>query len=249
MSLTPAVTEQFTSARDAFNQNVQSHRLMCRIYARLAGPNDANHNCLGCNFDDLTDQISKYLHVAAENPTQFSLYQLFSIYMLLLNACWERMTDIFEIVGVPEGYRARHFSPFIRARRWANFFKHPKTFGWVVHHPRFVIDGSDEHKALTAEGTKVRVVNDEFLKKYYTADCKSNAGKLRGEFAGFERNMVVVLPAIAQLTFEICGCLDGFVTMITNNPVYVEMLTDTSTIENYFERTGCKPDVTNGEPS
>jgi hypothetical protein len=116
--------EQFAQASETFDREVQSYQLMCRIHDRFAGPGSKHHNCLGCNFDDLADQISKFLRLALQNPTGFRLHHLFAMYAQLLNFCWERMTDVFDIVGVPEGYRIRHFSAFIRARRWANFFKH-----------------------------------------------------------------------------------------------------------------------------
>ena len=191
--------EQFGAASKTFDEQVQLQRIMCRIYTKFAGPESKDHNCLGCNFNELTLQICLYLHVATLNPTGFSLHQLFFMYAQLLNSCWERMTDIFDIVGVPDGYRVQHFSPFIRVRRWANFFKHPKTFGWVVHHPRYTIENSPEHKELTCDPSKVRVVDDAFLKKYYSADCKANAGKLRGEFVGFERSTVVVMPGCCAI--------------------------------------------------
>lgn len=237
------VAQQFAAARDTFDKEVQSHQLMCRIYDKFAGPDSKHHNCLGCNFDDLTHQISKYLHVATQNPTEFSLHHLFAMYAQLLNFCWERMTDIFDIISVPDGYRVRHFSPFIRARRWANFFKHPKTFGWVVHHPHYTIEKSADHQQVIGNANNVRVVDDEFLKKYYSADCQANAGKLRGEFTGFERSTVVVLPDIPQLTSQVCNCLGQFVKMITENPVYVEMLNDTSTIENFFATVECESET------
>ena len=237
------ITEQFAAASIAFDKSVQNEQLMCRIYDKFAGPDAKHHNCLGCNFDDLTDQISRYLRMATQNPTGFDLHHLFAMYAQLLNFCWERMTDIFDITGVPDGYRVRHFAPFIRARRWANFFKHPKTFGWVVHHPHYTIENTPEHQKVTGDPGKVRIVDDAFLKKYFSADCKANAGKLRGEFAGFERNTVVVLPDIVDLTAQVSSCLAQFVKMITENPVYIEMLNDTSTIENYFASFACESET------
>jgi hypothetical protein len=241
--LSTAITRQFAEARDIFEAEIQSHQLMCRIYHRFAGPDEANHNCLGCNFDDLTEHISKYLTLAAENSVDLQLHHRFSMYALLLNSCWERMTDVFDIIGLPDGYRCQHFSPFIRARRWANFFKHPKTFGWLVHHPTYTIENSDHCRGFTAEPDRFRLVDDDFLKKYYSTDCQKNAGKLRGEFTGFERKTVVVLPNIPDLTRQICTCLDRFVQVITENPVYVEMLDNTSTIEDYYDDLECESDA------
>jgi hypothetical protein len=220
---------------------------MCCIYDKFAGPDAKHHNCLGCNFDDLTEQISKYLRMATQNPTGFDLHHLFAMYAQLLNFCWERMTDIFDIISVPDGYRVRHFAPFISARRWANFFKHPKTFGWVVHHPYYAIENTTEHREVTRDLAKVRIVDSEFLKKYYSADCKANAGKLRGEFVGFERSTVVVVPDIVELTSQVCSCLTQFVKIIIENPVYVEMLNDTSTIENYFATVACESETSSAK--
>ena len=93
---------------------------------------------------------------------------------------------------------------------------------------------------------KYRFVDDEFLKKYYSRDCNKNAGKLRGEFEGFERSTVVVLPDLPLLTLEICNCLEQFVNMITENPVYVEMLNDTSTIQDYFVAEETAEDCSDG---
>jgi len=226
---------QFSEAQRVFDAEVQSHQLMCRIYDKYAGPDDAHHNCLGCNFDDLTRQVSKFLSIASQKPVDFDLHHQFSIYAFLLNTCWERITDVFDILGVPDGYRCRHFAPFIRVRRWANFFKHPKTFGWMVHHPRYTIENSDDHNDLSAEGGKYRFIDYEFLKTYYSSGAKQNAGKLRGEFVGFERSTVVIIPDVTQLTSEICHCVDHFVKIITENLIYIKMLNDTSTIQNFYE--------------
>lgn len=240
---------QFSESHRIFDSDVQSHQLMCRIHDKYAGPEDAHHNCLGCNLNDLSEQVSKYLAVTSQNDVDFELHHQFSIYAFLLNTCWERITDVFDILSVPDSYRCRHFVPFIRIRRWANFFKHPKTFGWMVHHPHYTIENSDDHNDLTADVGKHRFIDDEFLKKYYSSDAKQNAGKLRGEFVGFERTTVVVIPDIAQLTSQICHCLDHFVKIITENPIYIEMLNDTSTIQNFYasieaqDETDC-PDQT-----
>ncbi len=246
-NLVATTKRQFSQAQRDFDSKVQSHQLMCRIFDKFSA-DDEKHNCLGCNFDDLTSQISKFLKVAAMNPVSFDLHHLFSMYASIINSGWERISDIFGIISIPEGYRCRHFSPFIRARRWSNFFKHPKTFGWVVHHPVYTIDGSDHHKSLSADAGKYRFVEDEFLKKYYSSDCEKNVSKLRGEFVGHEHSTVVVLPDIVQLTVDICNCLDHFVKVITENPVYVEMLDDTSTIADYYSRIQCVVDDTGGVP-
>lgn len=238
-ALSITVKRHFTAARSHFDTTVYSQSLMCRILYAFQAGNEESHNCLGCNFNDLTAQTAKYLAVASRNQEDFDLHHLFSMYVFLLNTCWERISDVFGIISVPDGYRHRHFSPFFRIRRWANFFKHPKVFGWYVHHPHYTIANSDDHKILLADKQPHRFIDDEFLKKYYSAECDKNAGKLRGEFKGFERSTVVVIPDIVELTRDGCACLDDFVTLITKNPVYMEELHNTSTIVEFYANTDC----------
>jgi hypothetical protein len=223
---------QFAVSSTIFDEKIQSHQLMCRIFNAYAGPEEKNHNCLGCNFDDLTQQISTFLGVAGNYQGLFSLHQASSIYFLLLNGLWERVTDVFDIISVPQGYRSRHYGPLIRARRWANFFKHPKEFGWLVHHPDYTLEGTDHCTVLLKNVAHVRI-DDEFIKKFYS--CESAKG-LAKEFQGKEAEVIVVLPHMEQFTNEICDCLTNFVDVVTKNPVYFEILNDKATIIDYFQR-------------
>jgi len=224
--------KMFEAASKSFDGKVQKDQLMCRIYEAYAGPDDANHNCLGCNLDAVTDQISKYLRAAASGKSGFNAEESFSVYALLLNTLWERITDVFDIVSVPEGYRKRHYEPLYQMRRWANFFKHPKEFGWLVHHPRFLFEGTPEAAKVLAKDSGYRVIEDEFLKKYYSADRNKGLAK---EFNGLERKVVVLMPDIAAVTDKVCGSLANFVGVVTKNPVYHELLNDKATIANHFD--------------
>ena len=222
----------FESARKEFDDRVQRHQLMCQIFQAYAGPGQQNHNCLGCNFDELTAHISNCLKACSEGAQYFTLQLAYFMYLQLLNNSWERITDVFDIISVPEGYRARHYQPLIKMRRWANFFKHPKEFGWLVHHPQYTIEGSPHAATFSSKKNEYRIVDDEFLKKYYTADRSKG---LASEFRGLEQKVVVVLPDVAQLTSQVCDCLTNFVEVVTKNPVYHEILNDKATIINYFE--------------
>lgn len=230
---------QFWAAKVHFDEAIQHQQLMCRINDQFVGPDGLNHACIGCNLDDQTQQISKLLLLLAQNSVELDVHHRFSLYVSALNGIWERLRDIFEIISVPEGYLKRHFDSFMVVRKWANFFKHPKTFGWFVHHPIYTIRDSDHHRQLIATSAAYRFVDNEFLEKYYSADCKKNAHKLRGEFVGFERSTVVLLPNISDLTTAVTTCMGRFVTIITQNPIYVEMLSDHAVIENYFAVEGC----------
>lgn len=226
--------EQLQRAKLMVNERViESHpkhgSLMCSIHEAYEPPGQIGHNCIGCNFDDLTKHLSDFLEAAEEmhNP-----HHVFFTYALIVNGIWERMSDIFDIVGVPESYREQKFKPFYRIRRWANFFKHPKSFSWLVHHPIFVIDGSMVHKGITRDGDHL-FVDDNFVRDHYRShDCKSPDV----EFEKYRESTVVVLPNIEKLTNNLCYGLEHFVELVTQNPVYGSMLSDKATILHHFDQ-------------
>lgn len=226
--------EKYKSAFKIFSERTQQEdrQLMCYLQDVFAGPESRNHNCLGCNFNEMVDQILKFLYVCENSSGYFTSQQAFSIYVLLLNGVWERMGDVFKIISLPEEYRVRHFGAFIKARRWANFFKHPKAFAWMVHHPEFTYENSPHSISFTSNPS-YKKVDDKFVKKYYTA--KDSKG-LTGEFTGHESKVVVVLPDIEVLTDDICTCLEKFVEIVSENKVYKEVLDEKSTLVNYFSQ-------------
>jgi hypothetical protein len=147
-----------------------------------------------------------------------------------MNVVWERIGDIFNIISLPEGYLVRYFKPFIRVRRWANFYKHPKAFAWMVHHPEYTFEGS-EHSKSFLQDSDFLVIDDEFVKSYYASESSKG---LTAQFQGKEDRVVVVLPDLQNLTSSICDCLDKFIATITENNVYQEILDERSTFIGYF---------------
>ncbi len=226
--------EKYKIAFKIFSERTQrqDRRLMCELHDIFAGPESRNHNCLGCNFDELVDQILKFLFVCQNTSGYFTTQQAFSIYVLLINVVWERMGDVFDIISLPKDYRVRYFGAFIAARRWANFFKHPKAFAWMVHHPEYTYENSP-HSVSFVSDPSYKKVNDDFVKKYYAAE---NSKGLTAEFAGHENKVVVVLPDIETLTSDICSCLEKFVEIVSQNKVYREILDEKSTLVNYFSQ-------------
>lgn len=224
------VKEQFETAHRIFYDRIQGDQLMCSIYDVFNEPDSPDHNCLGCNFDEITDQISKFLFTCASNPNLFLPQQSFAIYAMLLNVVWERISDVFEIISLPEGYRVRYFGVLIGIRRWANFFKHPKAFAWMVHHPEYTFEGAEFDKALLTDPSWLKV-DSEFLKRYYASEKSRGLTK---EFEGRENKVVVVLSDLETLTVQVCDCLDKFIEIITQNQVYHEILDEKATFVNYY---------------
>jgi hypothetical protein len=116
-------------------------------------------------------------------------------------------------------------------RRWANFFKHPKDFGWIVHHPSYHLDGSGDAPS-TITDKQFKIIDDAFLKKYYCAERTKGLAK---EFTGFQKSVVVILPDVESVINGICDSLANFVDVVTKNPVYYEVLHDEATITNFYE--------------
>jgi hypothetical protein len=231
-----ALREQFVIARDAFDSRVQRGQLMCDIHAAYQGPDGADHICLGCTLDSVTAQLAKFLRQAAHNEAAFEPEDLVAMFAYLVNALYERICDVFGIIGVPESYRCRHYQPFIVMRRWANFFKHPKAFGWLVHHPTFCARQTrEEIEARKASDRKeMKLVDDDFLDKFYSSEEKGKG--IVGAFRGFETRVTVILPPVGEITIGICDSLVNFVGVVTKNPVYVELLRDKAVIANYYEQ-------------
>jgi hypothetical protein len=233
--LSKLTLEKFKAAFEVFSDRIQGQdkRLMCDLFEIYSGPNSLNHNCLGCNFDEMADQVFKFLLVCQNGGGYFSTQQAISIYVFLLNAIWERMGDVFEIISLPKSYLVRYFGAFITARRWANFYKHPKAFAWMVHHPEYTYEGSSYGTVFINDPSYIKV-NDEFLKKYYASE--KNSKELTGKFSGYENKVVVVLPDIVVLTVDICACLEKFIEILSENKVYREILDEKSTFVDYFSQ-------------
>ena len=225
--------KQFADARKLFDERIQTHQLMCRIYSAYSGPKNADHNCLGCNFNEMTGQIATFLRIVAEHDELFTLQHAYSLYFLQLNALWERVTDVFDIISVPESYRVRHYQPFIRARRWANFSKHPKEFGWLVHHPEYTVEGTQHYNDLAASHCEYLFVDDEFVRDFYACDRAKGLAK---KFQGNETTVAVVFPNACDLTSGIVDSLVNFVELTTKNPVYFEILNDKATISDFYAK-------------
>lgn len=230
------IDEILKDTKTQFDDRIQSRMLMCRIQTAYQGGHGKNHNCLGCNLNAVTEQLSTYLGLLAGNSTDFTPEHAYSLYFHHVNVMWERITDVFDILSVPKRYRERHYQPMIRSRRWTNFFKHPKEFGWLVHHPIYVMSGTREHSRYTADAKSHLFVDDEFVKDFYACDRASGLAK---RFRQNQSSTVVILPDLRELTIGVVGSLENFVNVVTKNPVYFEILNDEATIEDFF-KTQCE---------
>ncbi len=240
-SLGSTINREIGYAYKIFNERVDfveelNESLMCSMHQTFS--TDSKHNCLGCNFDDLMWQISDFLKQSSEQDFETAkIHHFYSMYFLLLNGVWERMEEIFSLLGVVKNnaYESR-FHPFITVRRWANFFKHPRSFIYLVHHPAYTIKDSDDHSNHEYKSRmdylvpheSMLEIDTEFVRKHCTADTANNNPIKK--YRDNKTSTVVVFPHVDRLTDEVCGSLEKFVELITANPYFVETLSDESTV-------------------
>ena len=148
-------------------------------------------------------------------------------YLLWLYLFVERMEMIFKIIELPKGYWHRHFDVFKRVRRWANFIKHPGYF-ILVHHPQFFIETDSEFKAANFQV----VIDTNFVIDNFGSDEISKS--LRNQLSN-KKDIVVLFPDPLVLTSEFCNATKQFVSILCENRVYKEILSEQSTYENYFK--------------
>lgn len=203
----------------------QSIPTLCKIHDAFGGLEKNHHNCLGCNFAEMTNSI-RYVLQRYENLDEADIGTFYSDYLLWLYLFIERMEMIFEIITLPESYRMRHFEIFRQIRRWANFTKHPGFF-ILVHHPQYFLEGD---KNFDAKKFQV-VIDTKFVYDNFGRDQDSKS--LRRELTN-KKDVAVLFPEPIHLTKEFCEKTMLFKSIICDNKVYREILGEQSTYENYF---------------
>lgn len=184
-----------------------------------------SHNCLGCNFADLTLAFDSVL---AGIDQAFDVSAPSITFILWLYVFVERYDQVMNYLSVPEGYRKRHFASFQRIRRWANFIKHPKAF-LFCHHPSFYHGGEVGDDAVDPNGI---TINDDFVRTYYAGtDKDQKLAKLLSNATTVE----VVFPDPENLMQQFLDETREFVRLIQQNEVYREELSRITTAPNYFE--------------
>ena len=219
--------------RDIFKQCYElfHHRIcpdheyssLCSLHDSFGGIGPEHHNCLGCNFADVTVWIDRFLsrHGAFED-----LAEVFTFYLLRLYLFVERANIIFDVIKLPEEYRHRHFAVFKDVHKWANFIKHPNSFV-LVHHPThsFVGDPTFNRAAFAV------VIDQEFVNEHYSAPVHN---KKLWDALENKKNVAVLYPQPVVLTASFCDAADHFIAVVRDNAVYREILASRSTYQNYF---------------
>jgi len=220
--------EIFTA--ESFDKNGTANS--CKIFDVFCQDN-RNHNCLGCNFADSSMTIKRYLE---RFRMLDNIKDDFPLYIILLYLLVERIEVVFDILQIPTVYKEKYFKVFQQVRKWANFIKHPKSF-ILTHHPVFDFEnsgtGNDRNKFE-------EVINDSFVNTYYKGNAdageRNNMNKELLKKLKNKRDILVLYPDIAALTKKMCFSYNKFIELITKNEVYIDILNDEATINDYFEK-------------
>jgi hypothetical protein len=202
---------------------------MCSINEAFVEFHENGHNCLGCNLQDDVSLIENFLKSAEHYE---SASDVFRVYIMLLYLFSEKIFEIKKIIGLPQAYKEREFEIFRTIKLWANFFKHPKAF-ILTHHPSYYFESDSEVESIRRI-TSNKIIDLEFLRKYYKGEDANRYKNLIGELRNNE-NVKVIIPSLDDLTQEFCEACGFFIEIIKENKAYREILNDLTTLEHYFE--------------
>jgi hypothetical protein len=218
--------EQFKRSLEVFTRDIYPQNgvpVVCRLHEAFGTIDTGSHNCLGCNFADVTNWICNHLKRFDQHT---DVAEAMSFYLLKLYLFVERAYEIFEIIQLSLQYRGRHFGVFRDVHKWANFLKHPKGF-LLVHHPFHFFEGMPDFDRAKHSV----VVDQDFVNEYYSGADKNT--KLYRQLEN-QREIAVLYPDPFRLTERFCAAIHKFVEVIRDNAVYREILASRTTYENYF---------------
>jgi hypothetical protein len=207
-------------AKKLFRNNNQP--LSCSIHEIFESGD--NHNCIGCNLAKSEVHFVNFLKRNRSFTEKNETYIQFILFSYLIV---ERIYEIFKIIQMNESYKNEHFKTFTLIKRWANFYKHPKSF-MFVHHPYYTFEN---HPDFNEQKKNMIIVDSNFILKYYNGDSKNT--ELYNLLTN-KKDVLVIFPNIEELTKLFCLEIIHFVDLLRNNSVYRYILSQKSTYENYY---------------
>lgn len=203
----------------------------CKIYDKLVVEDSDEHNCLGCQFMELHQEI--YDNFSQIDPTGFSVEFYFKTYIFWLYQNVERIYEIFELLNPQDRspliktFFEKNFLTTKTIKRWTNFIKHPKAFQFT-HHPDYCFESDiiNREKSIILDTTEIE--------KYYSGPSKNK--ELYNKIAKKD-NVVVAFPNLVDLTEKFCVEFEVFTKFICENEIIASALKEETTISEYYEST------------
>lgn len=201
--------------------------LACKIWDVMTEGKDNYDNCLGENFNQFIQTIRNDFFKNYKPSAETGLNFYFTTYILWLYLIVERVDFVFDVVNKDgksklfSDFKENNFKTCRTVKKWANFIKHPKEFTFA-HWPGYAVESAE-----VADGTIV--INSAFVEKYYSKS-DTRVPELENN-----RNVVVVIPELANLTSSFCSELNMFFSFVCDNKIVSDFLSKKTTIESYYE--------------
>ncbi|QPH37887.1 hypothetical protein [Pedobacter endophyticus] len=211
----------------------EGETLMCSIHEVCS--DDNSHNCVGCNLQEQSSLIIRFLSGYASFASEHAVSIHFHMLLYLLA---ERYNQYIEMMDIPIAAKSRHFKIFQKVIHWANFIKHPKAFV-LVHHPQYFIDGIDtdpqrQKERIHEARENKHLIDDSFVSEYYAGS--EHNGKLMTALAKKE-NVIVLFPDPLQLIESFVKAQQEFVSLIVDNKVFREIITNKANLRASFSQS------------
>jgi len=191
------------------------------------------HNCIGCNIHEGATSIKLFLKNHEGYPSVRHYLMLYSLTFYILA---ERIVTINdEMSGKKNDWS--DFPNLRRIKRWANFFKHPKSY-MFLHHATYHLSTDPDQPNFLIDG----IIDDNFVQEYYGGNSENE--KLHSLIANKRRHKVF-FPDLIEFTKSMCGEFDSFFNSIHSNPEFVGQLskyTLVSELQNMYLGGRMEPD-------
>jgi hypothetical protein len=183
------------------------------------GDSSKSHNCLACNLAEVVESLQSVARDFGKFSDQKTAKITYLIWLYLLT---ERMQEILRLISFPEELKCEKFPCFQLIKRWGNFIKHPKAF-LLTHHANYEDDGDGIAGAI--------YIDDVFINRFYSGDKRNN--ELYQTLTN-QSKVFVRLPDLIESTTKLGDELKYLQSVILDNPIYSEILTTKSVLEDYY---------------
>jgi len=224
----PELNELNIKCMNIIQEMLLTPDVACQISYKLCEDDHRSHNCLGCQLNDLFEEIKSNfskMNVEELGSTFYTKTYLFWIYFVveIMFETLDFLNVKFENLDLKKKKYGKYPSCVI-IKRWVNFFKHPKASKFT-HHPQYLIYSENRNQTFEKN---VFIVDQEFVYKFYEKGGKNE--ELDKLLINNEK-VLIYLPNLVELTSGLCNDFINFVSFILSNDDIVHYLKSISTIE------------------
>ncbi len=199
-------------SHDVFKKKLMPNNefLSCKVLDILPYLNDGDHVSIGCNLNDRAVSILQYLSRYKRNSKAKSVECDIVPYILLLHTLESAIQGMFSEMKTGIKIDSSKIIHFTIVRKWANFFKHPKSFVYLSHHPKYTFDNSQ----IEFDRKPELLIDTDFVIKYYHDKVRDEQLKL--EIKG-KHPVLVKLPDLIELTDGFADSANYYFDLILNS--------------------------------